>query len=74
MLKKTFLFLIFLYQNIFVYFLKTALGVGRCCRFEITCSEYARLSIRKYGAIRGAHLSIRRLLSCQPFYSGGLAK
>ncbi len=44
----------------------------RACRFEPTCSEYARLAIVKYGAARGSLKAIGRLLRCHPFHPGGI--
>lgn len=41
------------------------------CRFEPTCSEYARAAIEKYGAMRGTWLGFRRILKCHPFHEGG---
>ena len=41
------------------------------CRFEPTCSVYARQAIERHGALAGIRLSIRRLLRCHPFHSGG---
>ncbi|WIW70749.1 MULTISPECIES: membrane protein insertion efficiency factor YidD [Anaerosinus] len=41
------------------------------CRFIPTCSEYALIAFEKYGVIRGGYLTIRRLLKCHPFHSGG---
>ncbi|HYJ91122.1 MAG TPA: membrane protein insertion efficiency factor YidD [Pyrinomonadaceae bacterium] len=41
------------------------------CRFEPTCSEYARLAVEKYGSVRGLWMSIKRILRCQPFCEGG---
>jgi uncharacterized protein len=41
------------------------------CRFEPTCSVYAREAIEKHGLCRGALLTARRLLKCQPFHRGG---
>jgi putative membrane protein insertion efficiency factor len=41
------------------------------CRFEPTCSTYARESIERHGLARGSALAIRRLLRCHPFHSGG---
>jgi putative membrane protein insertion efficiency factor len=41
------------------------------CRFTPTCSEYALQAIGKYGALRGAYLTLRRLLKCHPFHAGG---
>lgn len=41
------------------------------CRFEPTCSEYAKQAVEKYGALRGTWMGIRRILRCQPFCKGG---
>jgi len=41
------------------------------CRFEPTCSEYARVAVEKYGSVRGLWMSIKRILRCQPFCEGG---
>jgi len=41
------------------------------CRFEPTCSEYAREAVEKYGTIKGTWLGLKRILRCQPFCSGG---
>lgn len=44
----------------------------RACRFEPTCSVYAREAIERHGLARGLALSVRRLLRCHPFHPGGL--
>ncbi|WP_233874004.1 membrane protein insertion efficiency factor YidD [Paraburkholderia adhaesiva] len=36
------------------------------CRFEPTCSEYALLAIRRYGAIRGWAKALARISRCRP--------
>ena len=41
------------------------------CRFEPTCSEYAREAVEKYGAFRGLSLGLKRLARCHPFCKGG---
>lgn len=41
------------------------------CRFQPTCSEYAILSIRRYGPWRGSYQALRRLLKCHPWHAGG---
>lgn len=41
------------------------------CRFEPTCSEYARAAVEKYGAFRGTWMGVKRILRCQPFCKGG---
>ncbi len=41
------------------------------CRFVPSCSEYAVEALKKYGALKGAYLSIRRVARCNPFNPGG---
>ncbi len=41
------------------------------CRFEPTCSEYAREALRKYGLWKGLLLSFWRVLRCNPYSRGG---
>jgi len=37
------------------------------CRYEPSCSAYARGAIEQHGAVRGTGLAVRRLLRCQPW-------
>ena len=64
-MRKLILGLIKLYQ----YTLSPLLGSN--CRFHPTCSAYAVEAIDKYGVVRGGYLSLRRLIKCHPFHSGG---
>jgi putative membrane protein insertion efficiency factor len=41
------------------------------CRFEPTCSDYARQAVERYGALKGTWMGIKRILRCQPFCKGG---
>jgi len=41
------------------------------CRFQPSCSEYARAAIADHGVIRGGWLTLRRLGRCHPFHPGG---
>ncbi len=43
-----------------------------CCRFYPTCSEYALLSVKKYGAFRGLLKALWRILRCNPLNKGGI--
>ncbi len=44
---------------------------GGSCRFTPTCSEYSKQAIEKYGLIRGATMSIKRITKCHPFTKPG---
>ena len=41
------------------------------CRFQPSCSEYAREALAGRGVIRGGWLTLRRLARCHPFHPGG---
>lgn len=41
------------------------------CRFEPTCSTYARGALLTHGAIKGTLLAIWRVLRCNPINPGG---
>ena len=44
---------------------------GAKCRFHPTCSHYAIESIETHGSLKGAWLSIKRILKCHPLSKGG---
>ena len=45
--------------------------LGGACRFNPSCSAYAREAIEVHGAWRGAWLAARRLVRCHPLGSSG---
>jgi len=45
--------------------------LGNNCRFYPSCSCYAQQAINDHGTLRGGYLSLRRVLKCHPFHSGG---
>ena len=42
------------------------------CRYYPSCSNYAILSVEKYGVIKGLLKAIWRILRCNPFSKGGV--
>ena len=66
MIKKIFVFIIILYQRLISPYLPQS------CRFQPTCSEYAKEAIEKYGIIKGVTLASKRLTKCHPIkFLGG---
>ncbi|WP_289004132.1 membrane protein insertion efficiency factor YidD [uncultured Kingella sp.] len=37
------------------------------CRYTPTCSQYAIEAVRKYGALKGGWLALKRLARCHPW-------
>ena len=44
----------------------------RTCRFYPSCSQYAILSLQKYGLFKGGAKAVWRILRCNPFNPGGI--
>lgn len=60
-----FIILIKLYQWIISPWL------GNKCRYTPSCSNYAIQAFKKYGAIKGLWLTIKRVSSCHPWGGHG---
>lgn len=45
--------------------------LGRSCRFQPSCSEYAVESLQRHGVFRGLWLAVRRIGRCHPWHPGG---
>jgi putative membrane protein insertion efficiency factor len=45
---------------------------GGRCRFEPSCSQYAREALAQHGPLRGTWLAVKRLVKCGPWHSGGI--
>jgi putative membrane protein insertion efficiency factor len=44
---------------------------GANCRFEPSCSAYAREALDEYGGFKGGWLAIRRISRCHPWGGSG---
>lgn len=65
MVKQFFIALLKGYQ----FFISPLLGAN--CRFYPSCSCYAQESLECHGVIVGGYYTLRRLIKCHPFHSGG---
>ena len=45
--------------------------LGPRCRFHPSCSNYAILAINRHGVRIGGWLTVKRVIKCHPFSSGG---
>ncbi len=68
-MKKLLLMLLAVYQKTISPFTQSFLGGS--CRFQPTCSEYAKEAIMKYGSVHGTILSFKRILKCHPWGNSG---
>ncbi|WP_445381537.1 membrane protein insertion efficiency factor YidD [Robiginitalea sp. IMCC43444] len=41
------------------------------CRYSPTCSQYTLEALKKHGLFKGGWLSLKRILSCNPFGGSG---
>lgn len=44
---------------------------GSACRFDPTCSHYAKVALLRHGLRRGGYLAMRRLARCHPWGGHG---
>ena len=45
--------------------------IGPTCRFHPTCSNYAIISIKKFGIFKSIFLIIKRIFKCHPWGDSG---
>ena len=46
-------------------------GIGKCCRFNPTCSMYMYEAVERYGVCKGVWLGIKRIARCNPWGDEG---
>ncbi|QOR65973.1 membrane protein insertion efficiency factor YidD [Cytobacillus suaedae] len=66
MLKTVFIGIIRFYQRV-ISPLKPP-----TCRFYPSCSHYGLEAIKRFGALKGGWLTIKRISKCHPFHPGGI--
>ncbi|MDY6052268.1 MAG: membrane protein insertion efficiency factor YidD [Rothia sp. (in: high G+C Gram-positive bacteria)] len=64
-------------QNVLIAFIKIYRAIvsplyGNVCRYYPSCSAYGLEALTTHGAIRGLSLTVRRILRCHPWATGGL--
>ncbi|MUV39854.1 putative membrane protein insertion efficiency factor [Lentibacillus sp. JNUCC-1] len=42
------------------------------CRFYPSCSAYSLEAFKRFGALKGGYLSLKRISKCHPFHPGGV--
>jgi len=45
--------------------------LGHSCRYFPSCSDYSVEALKEFGFFKGVYLSVKRILSCQPWGKGG---
>ncbi|MEN9407360.1 MAG: hypothetical protein RLZZ455_576 [Candidatus Parcubacteria bacterium] len=66
-MKSIFVSIIRFYQTFISFPLRVLTGSVTSCKYTPTCSEYAVIVLREYGAVKGGAKAFWRILTCQPF-------
>lgn len=68
-IRNAFVSLLIFPVKIYQWFISPILGAS--CRYTPTCSAYTIEALKKHGPFKGLYLSIRRILSCNPWGGHG---
>lgn len=60
-----------LIQLVRLYRLTLSPWLGRSCRFQPTCSQYAIEALERHGVFRGGRLAAMRIVRCHPWGGSG---
>lgn len=63
--RRVVVFLLLFYKSQISPFLPSA------CKYQPTCSMYAKEAVERFGVRKGLWLATRRVLRCHPFAQGG---
>lgn len=69
LLKKGLLALLILPVKLYQYVLSPMIGPS--CRYTPSCSQYTVEALRKHGPFKGLWLSLKRIVSCNPWGGHG---
>lgn len=69
LLRKGIIALLILPVKFYQWFISPI--IGQSCRYTPTCSAYTIEALKKHGPIKGLWLSIKRILSCNPWGGHG---
>ncbi|MDA9762651.1 membrane protein insertion efficiency factor YidD [Gammaproteobacteria bacterium] len=65
-MKKFLIYIISFYQKYLSFLL------GKNCRFQPSCSTYAKESIERHGSLVGSFYAVVRIFKCGPWSGGGV--
>jgi uncharacterized protein len=54
-----------------LYQLMVSPALPASCRFYPSCSHYGYEAVRRYGALKGGWLAVKRIARCHPLHPGG---
>nr|WP_321454112.1 membrane protein insertion efficiency factor YidD [uncultured Carboxylicivirga sp.] len=69
LLRDSIVALLVIPVKLYQWFLSPWLGAS--CRYTPTCSTYTIEALKKHGPIKGLWLSVKRILSCNPWGGHG---
>nr|WP_299799739.1 membrane protein insertion efficiency factor YidD [Carboxylicivirga sp. M1479] len=69
MLKSGLVALLLFPVKLYQWFISPFLGAS--CRYTPSCSQYTVEALKKHGPFKGLYLSIKRILSCNPWGGHG---
>ena len=64
--RRVVVFLLLFYKSQISPFLPSA------CKYQPSCSMYAKEAVERFGVCKGLYLATKRLLRCNPFARGGI--
>jgi putative membrane protein insertion efficiency factor len=68
-LKKGLVFLLIIPVKLYQWVISPMIGPS--CRYTPTCSAYTIEALKKHGPFKGFWLSLKRILSCNPWGGSG---